>query len=253
MENLSIGLLDKFGNDTNHYELIKEILNDILDCNPNILQLFKSINQLRRYKIYEPKAFSQVFNVVYENLGKLLYCNNELLVSSILILLKELFNDPFGYEYIEYWIDTLLPCILSISKNNNLCSEIANKCLNICAGKLFYENTLLILLNAILDKDQEISENAYRTLNSLINNYDETLFVNLDWNNIFDILSDVFTYNYRVANLFCNIIKEKLDDFKIYQILHKVEFEETLMLCFNLFQFNHNKRIEFNKFKLNIN
>ena len=115
---------------------------------------------------------------------------------------------------------------------------------------MFYEETIICLLDEMIDKDKEISENAFKTLNSLIYNSDNMLLLNaMNWDEIFTKLSEVFTVKYEYAQLFCKILKEKYNKQQIYEMLHQINEEDVLMLCFNLFQFNHRDRIEFNKYK----
>lgn len=240
-----------FEEDNNYYNIILDILNTIIDDNNNYEKLYTSIYNLRRLNKYQRNSFIMVFNVIYDRIGKILLSENESIVEICLRLLLEVFSDSWSYNTISEWIIYLLPKILVISVNNVPNSELAMMILNNCANNMFYSETITTLLDSIISRRKDITDKSIFTLRCLIQNADNTLLVNMDWDSIIDKINEVFTSNYEYATKFCDIMLDKFDKEELFYILSNIE-DDLLPNMFMLLKFNHSDRVEFEKFRHNI-
>jgi hypothetical protein len=226
--------LPEFEKECNYYELIIKILNDMLTSDTNKLN---SIKELRRFNKHQKQAFSLIFDVVYTEISKRLLTEDDNIITETLLLTYDLFKDSWSYDNIREWITVLLPAVLTVSKSNN---TYALECLNSCANNMFFEETILILLNDIEN------ENAWITLRCLLINFDPTMLINsINWDEVIYKISEIFTVKYQYAEEMFSILKQKLLREDIFIILRQVQDDDILMLCFNLLEYKHKDRIDF--------
>ncbi len=189
-----------------------------------------------------------IFNVIYDRVGKIILSENDHIVEIVLKLLFEVFSDSWSYNDISEWIIYLLPRILIISANNVPNSELARQLLNKCANNMFYCETIITLLDCLNPKRMDVTENAFVTLKCLIQNAESTQLINLDWENIFEKIDELFTTHYEYVVTFFGILVGKFTREELFHILNNVD-DDLIPNILDLLGFQHKDKVEFSKFR----
>jgi hypothetical protein len=248
--------LERFPETTDYYQLICNILNNILDMGAaNFDNLYTSINDLRILNKFEQGAFSKIFDVVCSKINKLLLSENIDIAFLIFILLSEVLADSLRYNEINNWLSTLLPNILQVATEHQYLNTYAMSCLNFCATNGFYDDVITTLVKEIYNSESDIkAEYAYSILASIINNCDTMLLSQgLNWDIIIEALAEVYLNMRRAGYSFkiCEAIKNRLNKKELFDILVLVEDDYTASLLNEMFKLSHGERVELNRHKNN--
>ena len=239
---------------TNFLELFRNISNNILETPEFKWEVhFNTINELRRlrkhskelfhsivrdYKLCK-KIFPKYINSIRSNLSKI-----------TLMLVTELFS-VFEYENLNKWVTFLIPEVLNKSVDNKIfIREEAMKCLDNLSGNMFYEESIICLLNGVKSSNSKVSQNAFDTLIKLIENYDQVNLENIsEWKEIFKLISEIFLLkddrHVKKSEKILITIKEKLTD----EIFEKVLKNASKNIILILNQILNHKQLNSNKTK----
>ena len=140
---------------------------------------FNVITQLRRMHKYIPDFFFELFNSVYRKVGLLIDSPTKL-SKNVLLLLKELFSQYYDegtiqYEYIIKYLKYFLPLILKKYCAAGTHKEYCNLCLTEISTNMLYYDTLLILLQTIIDNNKNftLSEISFEIFYAIYSEFPE--------------------------------------------------------------------------------
>jgi len=178
--------------------LIRNISNIFVESSTtNWLDIFNTINDLRRVRKYYPNLFEHFFNLIINNLSERLIQSITPISRNILKLCSEIFSYHEYNEFYSDWIKKLLPKVLikSISEINMIAKE-AQEVLENLVQNAFHTESIEILLENVNSKNINISNKAFEFLMKLLYNFDPFSFINisecLNWEYILYTLLELF-------------------------------------------------------------
>jgi hypothetical protein len=238
---------------------------------------FDLINELRRLRKYHKDLFFTIlnnYNIHKHILPELINSLRVNLAKVTLIFVYEIFNF-YEEEHVNKWISYLIPIVIKKSVLDPNLKEISRYALQSLSENMFYEETILALLEEILNSNAKISVMSCFTLIRLINNYDIIVLENLqNWEEIFTIiLENLRTYEekrHQYKNLlkilntiqnklgkqiFLQVIQTNLNNFLLNLLNNYFPFEKftrefssrSKTICLGFYQQNFRQSIKYDK------
>jgi hypothetical protein len=189
--------LPSYDEDTKFLDVLRYISTNIIETPEYKWEIhFTTINELRRlrkhklelfyrivndFKLYK-KVFPKFINSIRSNLSKV-----------TLMLMTEVFS-VYEFDHQDKWMRYIIPEVLNKSTENKIfIREEAMKCLSNVGENMFYEESMVALLQGVKSPNTKISQNACDTLIIMINNYELNALLNTQcWKEIFKLISDVY-------------------------------------------------------------
>lgn len=177
--------------------LMRNISTHILEPTSTWLYTFNAITELRRVRKFYPELFEHFFNIMVNVLSEMLILSNTAISRNILKLTSEIFTyHEYNHSFSD-WLQILLPKVLikSISEIK-IVQEEADQVLENLINNIFYPETIEILLENVINKNNNISNKSFDFLMKLLNNFDSFSFVHIseciNWERVLYILLDLF-------------------------------------------------------------
>jgi hypothetical protein len=239
---------------TNFLELFRTISTNFLETPEFKWEIhFNTINELRRLRKHSKELFYTIvkdYKLCKEIFPNYINSIRSNLSKITLMLITELFSE-FEYENLNKWVTHLIPEVLNKSADNKIfLREEAMRSLQNLSENMFYEESIICLLNGVKSNNSKISQNSFETLIKLIENYDKVNLENIsEWKEIYKHISDIFLLkddrHVKKSEKIVGVIKEKLTN-GIFDKVLKIASKNTVLIINQIF---HPKQVKPNKTK----
>jgi hypothetical protein len=188
--------LKDYDRSQNYLQLLRELSTGVKESkHPN--HKITIAHELRRLRKYHSDLFSAIFsNIVPSFVSNFLEDDNYEVNYYSLLLVSEIFSE-YSYnndfvDTLEEWISQLLPAALELSVSTNIMvsTQAALTCDNL-ANNMFYEQTVMSLIDVMASDNGKVAHNATQTMISLITYIGAPMLLDsFDWQDIFTAIAD---------------------------------------------------------------
>jgi hypothetical protein len=196
--------------DLNYTFFIRQVMNSLKEPSDvnEILQAIENLHQLLKL---EKKLFVHTFDNVYDDLKKFIFNENPEIVRATLFLLSEVLSISWMAEQVKDWSYYLIPQFIRLKMSKESldqeCQFLLSKCLDSIPKFCLYEETALILLKSMSNKNSEYTDIACELFRKfMINSQKEFIVDAYEWNEIFENIFFLFPLGNKKRIIAENII-----------------------------------------------
>lgn len=212
---------------TNFTLFIRKLMNSMKESS-DVNEVIEAIHNLDKLLEYDEKLFIHTFDNVYDELKKFLFNENPDLVKASLYLLSDVLSISWIVEQVKDWAAFLIPQLIRLKISSDSldeeCQFLSSKCLESIPKFCIYEETALILLNAMTNKHSDYTDVACDIFRQFMLNAEKSFIVDAyEWNEIFENIFMMFPLGNKKR-----IIAENIIHFFRNEIFTNEEWEEIL-------------------------